>query len=74
MIALTDHMLSLAVINAPLSMLSDSPWFGYNLLIFLAYYLSCVGGYWFMREVTGSQTYCSHSRTRCGRRRTAARR
>ena len=35
-------------------MLSDSPWFGYNLLIFLAYYLSCVGGYWFMREVTGS--------------------
>ena len=39
-IALTDHMLSLAVINAPLSML----------------------------------TYCSHSRTRCGRRRTAARR
>ena len=53
-IALTDHMLSLAVINAPLSMLSDSPWFGYNLLIFLAYYLSCVGGYWFMREVTGS--------------------
>ena len=53
-VALTDHMLSLAVINAPLSMLSDSPWFGYNLLIFLAYYLSCVGGYWFMREVTGS--------------------
>ena len=53
-IALTDHMLSLAVINVPLSMLSDSPWFGYNLLIFLAYYLSCVGGYWFMREVTGS--------------------
>ena len=53
-VALTDHMLSLAVINAPLSILSDSPWFGYNLLIFLAYYLSCVGGYWFMREVTGS--------------------
>ena len=53
-VALTDHMLSLAVINAPLSMLSDSPWFGYNLLIFLAYYLSCVGGYWLMREVTGS--------------------
>ena len=53
-VALTDHMLSLAVINAPLSFLSDSPWFGYNLLIFLAYYLSCVGGYWFMREVTGS--------------------
>ena len=53
-VALTDHMLSLAVINAPLSILSDSPWFGYNLLIFFAYYLSCVGGYWFMREVTGS--------------------
>ena len=53
-VALTDHMLSLAVINVPLSILSDSPWFGYNLLIFLAYYLSCVGGYWFMREVTGS--------------------
>ena len=54
-IALTDHMLALALINAPLSVLSDSPWFGYNLLIFLAYYLSCVGGYWFMREVTGSR-------------------
>ena len=54
-VALMDHMLTLAVINAPLSVLSESPWFGYNLLIFLAYYLSCVGGYWFMREVTGSQ-------------------
>ena len=54
-IALMDHMLTLAVINVPLSLLSDSPWFGYNLLIFLAYYLSCVGGYWFMREVTGSR-------------------
>lgn len=53
-IALTDHMLTLAVINAPLSLLFDSPWVGYNLLILLAYYLSCVGGYWFMREVTGS--------------------
>ena len=53
-VALTDHMLTLAVVNAPLSLLSDSPWFGYNVLILLAYYLSCVGGYWFMREVTGS--------------------
>ena len=53
-VALTDHMLALAAINVPLSMLSDSPWFGYNLLILLAYYLSCVGGYRFMREVTGS--------------------
>ena len=54
-VALMDHMLTLAVINAPLSLLSDSPWFGYNLLIFLAYYLSCVGGYWLMREVSGSR-------------------
>ena len=54
-VALMDHMLTLAVINVPLSLLSDSPWFGYNVLIFLAYYLSCVGGYWFMREVTGSR-------------------
>ena len=53
-VALTDHMLALAVVNAPLSLLSDSPWFGYNVLILLAYYLSCIGGYWFMREVTGS--------------------
>ena len=53
-VALTDHMLALAVVNAPLSFLSDSPWFGYNVLILLAYYLSCIGGYWFMREVTGS--------------------
>ena len=50
-----DHMLTLAVINVPLSMISDSPWFGYNVLIFLAYYLSSVGGYWFVREVTGSR-------------------
>ena len=54
-VALMDHMLTLAVINVPLSLLSDSPWFGYNLLIFLAYYLSCIGGYWFVREVTGSR-------------------
>ncbi len=54
-VALMDHMLTLAVINAPLSLLSDSPWFGYNLLIFLAYYLSCVGGHVFIREVTGSR-------------------
>ena len=53
-VALTDHMLALAVVNAPLSLLSESPWFGYNLLIFLAYYLSCAGGYWFVREITGS--------------------
>ena len=53
-VALTDHMLTLAVVNAPLSLLSESPWFGYNLLIFLAYYLSCAGGYWFVREITGS--------------------
>ena len=53
-VALTDHMLALAVVNAPLSLLSESPWFGYNVLIFLAYYLSCAGGYWFVREMTGS--------------------
>ena len=54
-IALTDHMLSLALINVPFRMLYDSPWVGYNLLIFLAYYLSCVGAYWFTREVTRSR-------------------
>lgn len=54
-IALTEHMLSLAVLNVPIRMLFDSPWVGYNVLIFLAYYLSCAGGYWLMREVTGSR-------------------
>ena len=54
-VALMDHMLTLAVINAPLSLLADSPWFGYNLLVFLAYYLSCLGGHVFIREVTGSR-------------------
>ena len=54
-VALTDHMLSLALINIPFQMLSGSTWLGYNFLIFLAYYLSCVGGYWLGREVTGSR-------------------
>lgn len=54
-IALTEHMLSLAVLNIPARLLFDSPWAGYNLLIFLAYFLSCAGGYRLVREVTGSR-------------------
>jgi hypothetical protein len=52
---LSDSMLSLAVVNAPVRFFTANPWIGHNLLIFLAYYLSCVWGAWLARELTGSE-------------------
>jgi len=53
-----DHMTSLALINLLFRMLSDNPWFGYNLLIFLAYFISAAGGYRLALTLTGSR-YCA---------------
>ena len=51
---LSDSMLSLAVLNVPVRWFTANPWVGYNLLVVLAYYLSCVWGAWLARELTGS--------------------
>src|SRR4051812_16991461 len=53
---LSDTMLPLAILNAPVRLFTTNPWVGYNLLIVLAYYLSCVWGAWLAREVTGLDT------------------
>ena len=53
-VALSDSMLSLAVLNAPIRLVTDNPWVGYNVLLVLAYFLSCVWGAWLARELTGS--------------------
>jgi hypothetical protein len=52
---LTDTMLPLAIINVPVRVFTSNPWVGHNLLIVLAYYLSCVWGAWLVRELTGSE-------------------
>ncbi len=53
-VVLSDSMLSLAILNAPVQLLTANPWVGHNLLIVLAYFLSCVWAAWFARELTGS--------------------
>ena len=53
-VVMSDSMLSLAILNAPVRFFTANPWVGYNLLIVLAYYLSCVWGAWLARELTGS--------------------
>jgi hypothetical protein len=54
-IALSEHMFSLALLNVLFRPFSESPWFGYNLLIFLAYLLSCTGAYRLTAQLTGSR-------------------
>jgi hypothetical protein len=51
-IKLSEHMFSLALINVVIRFFSDGPWVGYNILIFLAYFLSAVGAYYFIYHVT----------------------
>jgi hypothetical protein len=51
---LSDSMLSLAILNVPVRAFTSNPWVGYNLLVVLEYYLSCVWGAWLAREITGS--------------------
>ena len=53
-IALSEHMLSLAALNVLWRPLGTTPWFGYNVLVFLSYFLSAVGGFLFARDLTGS--------------------
>jgi hypothetical protein len=55
-VVLTDSMLPLAILNAPIRLFTTNPWVGYDVLVVLAYYLSCVWGGWLAREVTGSET------------------
>jgi hypothetical protein len=52
---LSDTMLPLAILNVPVRFFTSNPWVGHNLLIVLAYYLSCVWGAWLVREMTGSE-------------------
>jgi hypothetical protein len=54
-IALAEHMFSLAVINVLFRLYSTNPWFGYNLLIFLAYVLSSCGAYLLISHLTRSK-------------------
>src|SRR5581483_11030973 len=43
-ILLSDPMLTLALLNAPVALIASNPWVGYNLLIVVAYFWSCVAG------------------------------
>jgi hypothetical protein len=54
-IVLTDSMVTLAVLNAPVRLFTSNPWVGYDLLIVAAYYLSCVWGAALARELTQSE-------------------
>lgn len=54
-IALSEHMFSLGLINTIFRPFSESPWFGYNMLIFLAYLLSSLGAYKLIFHITGSR-------------------
>lgn len=54
-VALGEQMFPLAVINILFRPFSDSPWFGYNLLIFLAYLLSAIGAYRLGTYLSGSR-------------------
>ena len=50
-----DHMTSLAVFNIPFQLMTKNPWVGYNLLIFLAYFISALGGYRLAFTLTGNR-------------------
>ena len=54
-IVLADPLVPLAVLNVPIRWFTSNPWVGYNLMIFAAYYLSCVSGAALARFVTGSE-------------------
>jgi hypothetical protein len=50
-----DHMTSLAVFNIPFQLIDKNPWCGYNLMIFLAYFISALGGYKLALTLTGNR-------------------
>ena len=54
-IALSEHMFSLGMLNGIVRLFSDNPWVGYNLLIFIAYLLSALGGYQLTEYITSSK-------------------
>lgn len=54
-VALSEHMASLAIFNLPIRLFTDSPWVGYNLIIFTSYLLSAVGSYYFINEISHSR-------------------
>ena len=51
-VALSEHMVGLALFNIPIRLLTDNPWVGYNLLIFAAYFFSALGGYFLISYLT----------------------
>jgi hypothetical protein len=50
-IALSEHMVGLAIFNIPVQLFTNNPWVGYNLLIFSAYFFSALGGYLFIQTL-----------------------
>jgi hypothetical protein len=48
-------MFSLGMVNGIVRLFSDNPWVGYNLLIFVAYLLSSLGGYQLTEYITSSR-------------------
>jgi hypothetical protein len=53
-VLLSDPLVPLAILNVPVRWFTSNPWVGYNLLIVLAYYWSCLSGAALARLVTGS--------------------
>ena len=54
-IALSEHFFSLVLFNVLFRLYSTNPWFGFNLLIFLAYVLSSCGAYLLISRLTHSK-------------------
>jgi hypothetical protein len=54
-VILSDPMVSLAVLNLPVRLITSNPWVGYNLLIVAAYYFSCVWGAALIRALVRSE-------------------
>jgi hypothetical protein len=54
-IALSEHMFGLAVLIIPIRWFTSNPWVGYNALIFAAYFLSAIGAYLFIMNLTNNR-------------------
>lgn len=51
-IALSEHMVSLAVLIIPIRWFTENPWVGYNAMIFLAYLISAIGAHALLMHTT----------------------
>ena len=51
-IALSEHLVGLALLNIPVHLVFDDAWIGYNLLIFESYFFSALGGYLFIQHIS----------------------